>query len=80
MIGQNEIQTEANFNGRHCRGTVGLCAIKSGDMIDNNGNSTLIYNPKQGLLLNIKIDDLTNEEIRKAFGKAVFENSIDSEL
>lgn len=80
IIGQNEIQTESNFNGRHCRGTVGLCTIGSGDMAKNNGNSTMVYDPEQGLLLTIKMDNLTDEELSKAFGKAVNRKSNNEEL
>lgn len=80
IIGQNEIQTESNFNGRHCRGKVGLCAIGSGDMAKNNVNSTLIYDAKKGLVLNIKMDNLTDEELSKAFGKVVNRKNNNEEL
>ncbi len=80
IIGQNEIQTEVNFNGHHCRGTNGLCTIGSGDMAKNNVNSTLVYDAKKGLLLTIKMDNLTDEELSKAFGKVVNRKNNNEEL
>jgi hypothetical protein len=80
IIGQNEIQTESNFSGRHRRGTVGLCSIGSSGQGKATNNSSLRYDSKNGLILTIKTQNLTEEEILKVIGEPIDEFSNNKSL
>jgi hypothetical protein len=69
IIDQNEIQTESNFNGRHCRGAVGLCSIGSSIEGKNTSNSSLFYDKEAGLIFTVKVNHLSDEEVIKVLGE-----------
>jgi hypothetical protein len=73
VVGQNEMQAESNFNGRHCRGTVGLCNIGSSIEGKSISNSKVMYDTNQGIVLTIEAGKLTNEEVLKVFGEPINE-------
>lgn len=78
-FGQSEIQVETNFDGRHCRGDRGACSFTPAEQ-GRSANSSLAYDPKQGLILKIKTNNLSNKQIIKAIGEPITETSKTKDL